>query len=422
MRATLERVENSRALLSVEVAVPRVEAALELACRRLAQRTDIPGFRRGKAPRPVVERHLGRDALWREALDSLAREAFGEAVRQTGIEPVADPEFEDVQARDGEPVTFRVAVDVRPQVRLGDYRSLRIPVEVPEVTPEQVERYLEALREKHARFVADPEAEAAPGLYGWITYEGTIGGRQVKSPLVLVAFGRDQLLPGVEEALLGARAGEERQVDAAVPADFEQADLAGQDVHLRVKVHSVGRKQVPQLDQEFASYLGVPGPEELRIQAENTLKAAVAREAEAQALARALEAAVSQAEVGALPASLVERRLRSLVNEWAAELERLQETPEAYCARRGLTVEAVVEQLRERAERQIRTELVLEEIARRENLGVSDEEIAERLDKTGLPPAAAPAVRRALAAQKAADFLRRVALVGPAERQAGATE
>ncbi len=414
MKATLEKLENSRAVLAVEVGAAQVEDAIEQACRKLARRADIPGFRKGRAPRPLVERYVGREAVWREALENLLGEAYSEAVRQTGIEPVAEPDFHDVQARPGEPVTFRVAVDVRPQVTLGDYRSLRIPVQVPEVTAEQVERYLEALREKHSRFVADEEGETGPGASAWITYTGTIAGQEVSSPPVLIEFGREQLLPGIEDRLLGLRAGEERDVAFTLPDDLDRAELAGQEVRLRVRVHSVGRREVPELDAEFASYLGVPGPEELRVRVENTLRQAAAREAEAEAVARAVEAVVAQAEVSGLPASLVERRFRTLWNGWVRELSRVGLTPEAQAASQGTTLEAVEQQFRERAAQEIKTELVLEEIARREELHVAEDEVRERLDKAGLPAAAEPAVRRALTVQKAVDFLREVALVGSA--------
>ena len=416
MKATLEKLENSRAVLGVEVGTAQVEGALEQACRRLALRADIPGFRKGRAPRPVVERYVGREAVWREALEDLLGEAYSEAVRQTGIEPVAEPDFHDVQACDGQPVTFRVAVDVRPQVVLGDYRALRIPVEVPEVTAEQVERYLEALRERHARFVAEEDGETRPGACAWITYTGTIAGQEVASPPVLVQFGREQLLPGIEERLLGLRAGEEREVAFTLPDDLERAELAGQEVRLHVRVHSVGRREVPELGAEFAAYLGVPGPEELRALAENTLRQAASREAEAQAVARAVEAVVAQAEVSGLPASLVERRFRTLWNGWVRDLTQAGLTPEAQAARQGTTVEAVEQRFRERAAQEIKAELVLEEIARREGLHVAEHEVRERLDKAGLPAAAEPAVRRALTVEKAVDFLREVALVSSASQ------
>lgn len=395
-RATLERVEHSRAELAVAVDPAQVAQAVEAASRRLSLRADIPGFRRGRAPRAVVERHLGRERVWREALEHLLPEAYAEAVRQTGVEPVAEPDFSDLQAEEGRPLTFRVAVDVRPRVELGDYRSLAVEVAVPEVTAAEVDAFLESLRERRARFLAEPDAGVGAGRSAWITYQGTIAGRPVDSPPVLVEFGRDRLLPGVEERLAGARAGEERDLEYTLPAEMEPQELAGGEVRLRVRVHSVGRREIPALDAEFAASLGVPGPEELRRQAENTLKQAAARRAHAEALARAVEQVVARATVEAVPASLVERRLRTLMRETGG-----QEPPEA---------------LRARAEEEVRTELVLEELARREGLEVGEQEVQERLDKEGLPPAAAAAVRRSLRVERALDFLRGAVLRAPAER------
>lgn len=394
MKATLEKLENCRAVVGIEVGLPHVEAALDKACRRLARRTDIPGFRKGRAPRVVVERHLGRGALWREALDDLLAEGFLGAVRTLGIEPVGDPDFEDVHVHDGEPLTFKAAVDVRPEIRLGDYRSGRFPVAAPEVTDEQVDRFLDSLREQHARLVPLEEGEAAEGLFAWITYDGTLGGRQVASGQpMLVEFGRGNLLPGLEEQLLGAGRGEEREV---------RLDEGG----LRVRVHGLARKEVPALDEAFARSLGVPGVEELRAEAKNKLREAAAREALEQAVRQAVESAVAGAEVPSLPASAVEKRYLSLMNDWTSRLQRLGMGQEEYLEQAGTSLEAFQQRVREEAEREIRTEYVLEEIARAEGLDVADAEVREELRQAGLPPAAAPAVRRSLAVRKAVEFLK----------------
>lgn len=406
MKATLEKLENCRAVMGVEVGVPRVEAALDEASRRLAGRTAIPGFRKGRAPRAVVERHLGRGALWREALDDLLAKGFLDAVRTLGIEPVGDPDFEDVHVHDGEPLTFKAAVDVRPEVRLGDYRSARFPAEAPEITEEQVERFLDALREEHARLVPLEEGEAAPGLFAWITYEGALGGRRVAAEQpTLIEFGRGNLQPGLEERLLGAGRGEEREVRLA-------------DGALTVRIHGLARKELPALDEAFARSLGVPGLEELRAEAKNRLKEAAARDALEQAVRRAVESAVAGSEVPSLPASAVEQRYRSLLDDWADRLRRLGMTREEYVAKAGTSLEAFQERVRAEAEREIRTEYVLEEIARAEGLEVADAEVREALRQAGLAPAAAGAVRRSLARRKAVEFLKTLNAAEPVTPQA----
>lgn len=406
MKATLEKLENCRAVVGVEIGLPRVEAALDKASRRLAGRTAIPGFRKGRAPRAVVERHLGRGALWREALDDLLAEGFLEAVRTLGIEPVGDPDFDDVHLHDGEPLTFKAAVDLRPEVRLGDYRSLRFPVEVPEVTEEEVDRFLDALREEHARLVPLEEGVAAPGLFAWVTYEGALGGRRVAAGQpMLIEFGRGNLPPGLEEQLLGAGRGEEREVRL-------------EDGGIKVRIHGLARKELPALDEDFARSLGVPGLEELRAEAKNKLKEAAAREAVDQVVRRAVESAVAGAEVPSLPASVVEKRYRSLLEEWSTRLQRLGMSREEYLREAGASPEAFQERVRAEAEREIRTEYVLEEIARAEGLEVADAEVREALRQGGLPTAAAPAVRRSLARRKAVEFLKTLNAAEPVTPQA----
>ncbi len=407
MKATLEKLEKCRAVMGIEVDVPRVEAALDRVYRKVARKANIPGFRKGKAPRVVVERHLGRGALWREALDDLLAEGFLEAIRILGLEPVGEPDFENVHVHDGEPLSFKAAVDVRPEVRLGDYRSLRFPPEVPEITDEQVDRFLDALREEHARLIPLEGGEAAVGLYAWISYEGTIGGRQVgSSQPTLIEFGRGNILPALEEQLLGARQGEERQVRL-------------EDGGLNVKVHGLARKEVPALDDEFARSLGVPGLEELRVEAKNKLSEAAGREAEERAAASAVEAAVAQAEVPSLPASAVERRYLALLDEWDARLQRMGLSRDEYLREAGTSLEAFQQQVRGRAEQEIRTEYVLEAISRSEGLTVSEEEVRQELARAGFSPAAAAAVRRSLTMRKAVDFLKGLSTAESVTPQAG---
>lgn len=411
MNATLAKLEKGQALLEVEVDPAEVEAALDQAYQKLVRRVNIPGFRKGKAPRHLLERHVGRDALMREALDILLPHAYRHAVEETGIEPVGAPHFDVTRMEEGVPLAFRVTVDVRPEVRLGDYRSIRIPSERAEVPDEEVDRFLAGLQDAHARLVTVDGGEAAPGLFAWVSYEGTVAGRPVggDGQSHLLDLSSQDLLPGLADSLAGARAGEEREVELSFPADEGRPELAGQSARLKVKVQAVARKEVPPLDDDFARSLGAASLEELRLEAKNRLTRAIHRQAEERATAQAVEAAVAQAEVGAIPASLIGQRVDALLSEWAERLRAAGLTSDQYFRAAGLTGEAFAEQVRARAEREIRTELVLEQVAREEGISASEDEVRQRLDKAGLPSTAAPAVRRSIVIAKAAAFLRETA-------------
>lgn len=411
MKATLAKVENGQAHLDVEVEPSEVETALGQAYHKVVRKVNIPGFRKGKAPRFIVERHVGRDALVREALDDLLPHAFHHAVEETRIEPVGEPQFEVDRVEDGAPLAFRVAVDVKPQVKLGDYRSISIPHEIPEIGDEEVDRFLAEMQDRHARLVTIEGGEAAAGLFAWVSYEGTVAGRPVGSgeQAQLLDLSSADLLPGLGERLTGAKAGEEREVSLTYPDEDERQELAGKSAHLKIRVHAIGRKEAPAVDDDFARSLGSGSVEELRLEAKNKLTQAVREQAEEQATARAVEALVAGAEVEPIPASMVNRRMRALFSEWMGQIQQMGVTPEAYLARVGVTAEAFEAQVRARAEREVRTELVLEQLASQEGIAASEEEVRQGLDKAGLPPSAAPAVSRSMVITKAAAFLGEIA-------------
>lgn len=411
MKATLAKVENGQAHLEVEVDPAEVEAALGEAYQKVVRRVNIPGFRKGKAPRFVLERHVGRDALMREALDILLPHAFHHAVEDTRIEPVGEPHFDVEGVVEGAPLAFRVAVEVKPQVKLGDYRSISVPYEVPEIGEEEVDRFLADLQDRNARLVTIEDGEAAPGLFAWVSYDGTVAGRAVNSggQAQLLDLSSADLLPGLGERLAGAKAGEEREVSLAYPENDERLDLAGKSADLKIRVHAVARKELPALDDELARSLGSGSVEELRLEAKNKLTQAVRERADEQTAARAVEALVAGAEVEAIPASMINRRMRSLFSEWMRQLKQMGMTPETYLAQLDVAAEAFEAQVRARAERELRTELVLEHLARQEGITASEEEVRQGLDKAGLTPSAAPMVSRSIAMAKAATFLGEIA-------------
>ncbi len=411
MKAELEKLQNGLATLSVEVDAGRVNTALEEAYRRLVKRVNVPGFRKGKAPRPILERHVGKAALWNEALDGLLAESYRAAVASTGIEPVDEPRFQVERMADGEPLVFKATVWVRPEVRLGDYRSITASRQVPEVTAADVERYLERMREGQARLEVEEGASVREGHFVVVSYEILVDGaplRGGRGEQVMFQVGAGQLPPEVERGLLGMRPGDEGEIPFALP-DGAGEGLAGKTGVFKVQLHEVKRKVLPALDDDFARQLGeYASLEELRSEAENRLRLAAERKADEELAGRVVQEVVERSEVS-VPPVLVDRRMDTLLRRWLAELRQAGIAPGDYLAAAGVSAEDFQNDLRRQAEAEVRAELVIDAVAKAEGIEASDGEVQERLQAAGLSQDVAMIVRRSIIREKAAVFLKELA-------------
>lgn len=386
MKATLERREGHTAYVRVEVEPEEVTRALERASRQIARRLVIPGFRPGRAPRALVERRVGREALVEEALEHLLPEAYARAVELTGIEPIDRPRIEDLgRLEEGQPLTFRAVVTVRPEVELPDYRALRVAPEPVQVEPEHVERVLERLRQQHATLVPvdDPAHAVQPGDVVTLDFRGEDPEGQpvagARGEGVLAEVGADQLRPEFERHLLGMRAGEERTFELTFLDDDPEEALRGRTVRFTVRVRDIRRKELPALDDDFAAVLGYGSVEDLRRDVQNRLQHRLAADAEQRRREQVLRQVVEGARVD-VPDVLVERRVDELVDDLRRDLERQGTSLEAYLSGAGKDLEQLRAELRPRAEQAVRTELVLDAIARRERIAVTEADLAREAE------------------------------------------
>ncbi|MBX6377140.1 MAG: trigger factor [Clostridia bacterium] len=392
MRATLEKVEESRAVLAVEVEAPLVQEALERAYRKLARRVNVPGFRRGKAPRGLVERYAGREALWSEAVDDLVPAAYREAVATTGIDPVADPQIEIVQMGDGQPLLFRATVEVLPEVELPPLDSLEVPEPTVEVTPADVEAALREIQERYAELRVLEDGVVEEGRFVVLDYRMSVEGRPYGKPVqgFLAQVGGGRLWPEVEEALRGARSEERRQAVVTFPADHRDRRVAGRPVTFDIHVREVREKVLPPLDDQLAEAEGFSSLDALRADVENKLAQAAERQREAAFVDAAVRALAER--VGPpLPATLVERRLDSLIEQVGVQLG----------VGGGAVPTELREQLRQRAEQDVRVEVVLEAVARKHGIQVDDAELQAEVDKAAASYGEAAAQFRQLMRQEA---------------------
>lgn len=370
MKVEWRREPPSRAVLEVEVPAEDVAGAVRTATARLSQRVGVPGFRRGKTPRAMLERFIGRDELYGEALEIIVASAYPKAVAEVGVVPVGRPEFDLPRLEEERSLRFTASVDILPEVELGTYDEVRVPYEPSNLSEAEVDAAIEDLRRRRGRLVSAPGAQAAAGDFVLIrptAVEGTDrfhAGREV-----LVEMGAGVFPREIEDALSGASAGEERS--AAI----------GEDGRLVATVADVKRRELPDLDEAFARAVGdVATVDELRDRIRDRLAAASATQAreahEEQVLTEVLQRATVE-----LPASLVEREIEHLLADLQESLQRRGYTLDRYLQTAGKDLAGLREELRPRAERRLKTRHVLDEITRREGVEPTQEEIAAEEEK-----------------------------------------
>jgi trigger factor len=365
MKVEWRREPPSRAVLEVEVPPEDVAREVGRSAAKLARRVRVPGFRPGKAPRAVLERFIGRDELYGDAMESLVAAAYQQAVTEAGVLPVGRPEF-DVQPLDEtQPLRFVAKVDISPEVDPGQYAQVRVPFEPPTVGDAEVEAAIEDLRRRRGRLVSAPAAAAARGDFVLIKPTAVDGLERFQAGReVLVEVGAGLFPPEVEQALEGAAAGDARTV------------VVGQGATLTATVVDVKRRELPALDDAFARSLGdVATVDELRSRLRERLLAEAGSRASEEYEEKVLTEVLGQATVE-LPASLIDHEVDHLIGEFGESLQRKGYTLERYLEGAGKDMAGLREDLRPRAERRLRVRLVLDEIARREGLVPSQEEIA----------------------------------------------
>jgi trigger factor len=396
MKVEWRREPPSRAVLEVEVPVEDVAREVRAAAARLAQRVRIPGFRRGKAPRAVLERYLGRDEVYGEAVEGLVGNAYRRALADVGVVPVGRPEFDIPALDETAPLRFVARVDVSPEVDPGAYDSVRIPRPAVSVSDADVDAAIEELRRRRSHLESVADAPAASGDFVMIRPAAVEGlDRFQTGREVLVEVGAGSFPAEVEQALEGARAGEERTV-----AVRETGRLVATVVDVR-------RRVLPAADDAFAkSVADVATVEDLRARLRTQIEADARAKAEEAYEDQVLSTVVDAARIE-LPASLVEHEIEHLVADLHETLQRRGYTLERYLETAGKDLPGLQEELRPRAERRLRVRLVLDEIARREGLVPTQEEIAAEEEKV----AAELKMEKARVADWLADAGRREAMM-----------
>ncbi|MCL6649941.1 MAG: trigger factor [Chloroflexi bacterium] len=397
MKVTTEPAPDSQIVLTIEIEPAELEASLDSAYRRLAQRALVPGFRKGKAPRAILERYLGRSVIMEEALEQLAPRAVRDAIQEQKIDAISQPRLEVTQI---DPVIVKATVDVRPTIDLGDYRALRVEPAPVELAPTAVEEALERLREREATWEPVERPVAADDLvtldYRITRDEEVVG--QGEGVSYRVQLERTDPLPGFAAELVGLTAGETKQFDLSFPEESEHQALAGTRFQVMVTVQEVKAKVLPPLDDSFATTVApdLASLAALRERIEANLRARAELEAYRKTRDAALQALVAQATVET-PASMVENQIDRLVRNRQEAVRRTGLRWEDYVRVVAGSEQQLREALREEARTLVRQRLVLEALADAEGIEASadeiNDELAEEVRSSGL---AAPQAGRLL--------------------------
>jgi trigger factor len=385
MSAKFEKLEGNQGKLTVEVDAETFNKALDQAFKKVVKQVNVPGFRKGRVPRPIFEQRFGVEALYQDALDIVLPEAYTKAVEETSIEPVSQPEIDIEQIGKNEALIFTAEVTLKPEVKLGEYKGLEVEKVDTEVTDEDVENELKELQKRHAELVVKEDEAAAEGDTVVIDFEGFVDGEAFeggKAENHSLELGSGSFIPGFEEQLIGVKAGEEKEVNVTFPEEYHAEELAGKDAVFKVKVHEVKSLELPELDDEFAVDVDdeVETLDALREKIKNRLKESKEHEAKHTIENAVIEQAAENAEID-VPEVMIENEIDRMMKEFELRLQAQGLNLDLYKQFSGQDESELKEQMKADAEKRVRVSLTLEAIAKAENIEVTDEEVEKELEK-----------------------------------------
>ncbi|AKI93002.1 trigger factor [Bacillus subtilis] len=385
MSVKWEKQEGNEGVLTVEVDAETFKTALDDAFKKVVKQVSIPGFRKGKIPRGLFEQRFGVEALYQDALDILLPVEYPKAVEEAGIEPVDRPEIDVEKIEKGESLIFTAKVTVKPEVKLGEYKGLGIEKDDTTVTDEDVQNELKALQERQAELVVNEEGAVEEGNTVVLDFEGFVDGEAFeggKAENYSLEVGSGSFIPGFEDQLVGLEAGAEKDVEVTFPEEYHAEELAGKPAVFKVKIHEIKAKELPELNDEFAKDIDeeVETLAELTEKTKKRLEEAKENEADAKLREELVLKASENAEID-VPQAMVDTELDRMLKEFEQRLQMQGMNLELYTQFSGQDEAALKEQMKEDAEKRVKSNLTLEAIAKAENLEVSDEEVDAELTK-----------------------------------------
>lgn len=421
MSVQVEKLEKNMAKLTIEVAPEELEKAIEGAYQKNKGKISIPGFRKGKVPRQMIERMYGKEVFYEDAVNALIPEAYEKAVDECEEEIVSSPKIEVEQVETGKPFIFTAEVALKPEVKLGKYKGVKVEKADTEVTDEEVDKEIDKERESNARNIDVTDRAVKDGDIVTLDFEGFVdgtafeGGKGENYPLTI---GSGTFIPGFEEQLVGAEIGKETEVNVTFPEDYQAEDLKGKAAVFKCTVKEIKEKELPTLDDEFASEVSefetlAEYKADIRGRLEER-KAKAAREAKEAAV---IEEIIKDSDME-IPEAMIGTQQRQMIDEFAQRIQMQGLTLEQYFQFTGASYDQMIEQVKPQAEKRIQSRLVLEAVAAAEKIEATEEDYEEELKsmaeayqmevdkvKELLPEKSVQQIKEDIAVKKAAEFV-----------------
>lgn len=384
MSLQVEKLEKNMAKLTIEVPAGDFEKALQSAYNKQKKKISVPGFRKGKVPRQMVEKMYGPEIFYDDAANELIPKAYEEEVKNSDLNIVSRPVIDIEQIQKGEAFIFTAEVALKPEVTLGEYKGLEVDAVSVEVTQEEVEEKVKEEAEKNARTITVEDRGVENGddvildFDGYVDGEAFEGGKGENYPLTI---GSGSFIPGFEEQLVGAEPEKEVEVKVTFPEDYHAEELKGKDAVFKCIVHEIKTKEIPEIDDEFASEVSdFDTLDEYKEDLKVKLKEQKEKDAREQKEDQAVEKAVANASME-IPDAMIDEQVRMMVNEFAQNLQYQGLSLEQYSQITGMTKEKMEEEMRPQAVKRIESRLVLEAVVKAENIEVSEEKFDEEIKK-----------------------------------------
>ncbi len=384
MSVQVEILEKNMAKLTIEVSTEEFNSAVQRAYLKQKNRINLPGFRKGKAPRSMIEKMFGSGVFYEDAANSVIPTAYEEAAKETDLEIVSQPEINITQIEAGKPFIFTAEVAVKPAVTLGDYKGIEVEKVITEVTPEDLQAELDKVREQQSRVISVEDKAAENGDIVVIDFEGFqdgeafTGGKGEDYPLTI---GSHSFIDNFEEQLIGKKAGDETEVHVTFPEDYQEEALAGKPAMFKVTVKEVKVKELPELDDDFAQDISeFDTLEEYKEDLKKQLlekREKTARDIKEDAI---IEKVIENAQME-IPEAMIRTQMNQMADDFAQRIQNQGISMEQYFQFSGLDNKKFGEQIRPQALKRIQSRLVLEEIVKAENIEVSEEEIKKEIEK-----------------------------------------
>ena len=384
MSVKVENLEHNMAKLTIEVSAEELEKALNTAYNKQKRQISVPGFRKGKVPRAMIEKMYGAEIFYEDAANELMQQTYPSAIDESGVDIVSRPTVDVVQIEKGKPFIYTAEVATRPEVALGKYMGVTVTKIDTSVTEEEVEAELENQRNTNARTVTVTDRPVKEGDTAVIDFEGFVDGVAFdggKAENHSLEIGSHSFIDTFEDQLVGKNAGDEVEVNVTFPEQYQAADLAGKPAVFKVKINEIKAKELPELNDEFAQDVaGVDTLAEYKEELKKNLTEKKENEAKKTKEDEAIQKIIDKSKMD-LPKAMIDTQCETMVNEFAQRIAQSGLSMDQYLQFSGMTVDQLKEQVRPEAETRIKSSLVLEQIAKEENIEVSDEDINAEIEK-----------------------------------------